>query len=53
MNLPNKLTVLRVILIPFFMAALLIDKLPFNVFIALAFLPYENMKVLYLYMILL
>lgn len=37
MNLPNKLTVLRVILIPFFMAALLIDKLPFNVFIALAF----------------
>lgn len=37
MNLPNKLTVLRVIMIPFFMAALLIEKLPFNIFIALAF----------------
>lgn len=37
MNLPNKLTVLRVIMIPFFMAALLIDKIPFNIFIALAF----------------
>ncbi|MBE6836643.1 MAG: CDP-diacylglycerol--glycerol-3-phosphate 3-phosphatidyltransferase [Ruminococcus sp.] len=37
MNLPNKLTVLRVIMIPFFMAALLVDKIPFNIFIALAF----------------
>lgn len=37
MNLPNKLTVLRVIMIPFFMAALLIDKIPFNIFVALAF----------------
>lgn len=37
MNLPNKLTVLRVILIPFFVAAILIDKLPFNIFIALVF----------------
>ena len=37
MNLPNKLTVLRVIMIPFFMAALLIEKLPFNIFIALGF----------------
>ncbi len=35
MNLPNKLTVLRVFLIPLFVAALLIGALPFNVLIAL------------------
>lgn len=36
MNLPNKLTVLRVFLIPLFLAALLIDAIPGNIFIALA-----------------
>lgn len=35
MNLPNKLTVLRVCLIPLFMAALLIDSIPYNIYIAL------------------
>ncbi|SDA09489.1 CDP-diacylglycerol--glycerol-3-phosphate 3-phosphatidyltransferase [Ruminococcus sp. YE71] len=37
MNLPNKLTVLRVVLIPFFVAALMIDKLPGNVWLAIFF----------------
>ena len=37
MNLPNKLTVLRVVLIPFFVAALMIDKLPANVWLAIFF----------------
>lgn len=36
MNLPNKLTVLRVVMIPLFLAAIMIEKLPFNVYIALA-----------------
>lgn len=35
MNLSNKLTVLRVCLIPLFMAALLIDSIPYNIYIAL------------------
>lgn len=35
MNLPNKLTLARFILIPFFIAALYIDAIPFNIFIAL------------------
>lgn len=35
MNLPNKLTVLRILLVPFFVAALLID-FPLNNFVALA-----------------
>lgn len=35
MNLPNKLTVLRVCLIPLFVVALLIDAIPFNIYIAL------------------
>lgn len=35
MNLPNKLTVLRMIMVPFFMAAALID-FPFHNFVALA-----------------
>ncbi len=35
MNLPNKLTVLRVCLIPIFLVALLIDKIPYNIYIAL------------------
>ena len=35
MNLPNKLTLLRIILVPFFVAALLIDSIPFHYIIAL------------------
>lgn len=35
MNLPNKLTVLRVILIPFFLIFLLVSKIPGNYFLAL------------------
>lgn len=35
MNLPNKLTLLRIILVPFFVAVLLIDSIPFNYLIAL------------------
>lgn len=35
MNLPNKLTLLRIILVPFFVAALLIDSIPFHYLIAL------------------
>lgn len=36
MNLPNKLSVLRVILVPFFVAFLLLDWIPFHTMIALA-----------------
>ncbi len=36
MNLPNKLTILRVALVPFFIAALLIRAIPYNDYIALA-----------------
>ncbi len=35
MNLPNKLTLLRIILVPFFVAALLIESIPFHYIIAL------------------
>ena len=35
MNLPNKLTLARIIMVPFFAAALLIDKLPHHYIIAL------------------
>lgn len=35
MNLPNKLTVLRVILIPFFVAFMLINAIPANLWLAL------------------
>lgn len=35
MNLPNKLTVLRVILVPFFVAFLLISAIPFHYLLAL------------------
>ena len=34
MNLPNKLTIFRVILIPFFVACVLIPAIPFNNIIA-------------------
>ena len=36
MNLPNKLTILRVIMIPFFLVALLVDGIPAGKWIALA-----------------
>ena len=36
MNLPNKLTVLRMILIPFFLVFLMIDDIPYGKWIALA-----------------
>lgn len=36
MNLPNKLTILRVILIPFFLVALMVDVIPAGKWIALA-----------------
>lgn len=36
MNLPNKLTVLRVVLIPFYVAALLLD-FPYHIFVAITF----------------
>lgn len=35
MNLPNKLTILRVILIPFFLVFMLVSKIPMNYFLAL------------------
>lgn len=35
MNLPNKLTILRVILIPFFVACMLVEQIPYNNYIAL------------------
>ena len=35
MNLPNKLTLLRIILVPFFVAALLITAIPHRFIIAL------------------
>lgn len=35
MNLPNKLTVLRVVLIPFFLAALLCFQIPYHMIWAL------------------
>lgn len=35
MNLPNKLTVLRIILVPLFMVALLVSSIPYNYLIAL------------------
>ncbi len=35
MNLPNKLTILRILIVPFFVAALLIDKLPYHEWIAI------------------
>ncbi|MBQ3969286.1 MAG: CDP-diacylglycerol--glycerol-3-phosphate 3-phosphatidyltransferase, partial [Clostridia bacterium] len=35
MNLPNKLTLLRIILVPFFVASILIEELPFHYLIAL------------------
>lgn len=34
MNLPNKLTILRVLLIPFFVVAMLVDGMPYNNYIA-------------------
>ena len=36
MNLPNKLTILRVILIPFFLVALMVSCIPYGKWIALA-----------------
>lgn len=36
MNTPNKLTVLRVIMVPFFMAAMLVKSLPYHYLIAFA-----------------
>lgn len=37
MNLPNKLTIMRVIMIPFFLVALMVDGLPAGKWIALGF----------------
>ena len=36
MNLPNKLTILRVILIPFFLVFMFVPKIPMNYFLAVA-----------------
>ncbi|MBQ8912605.1 MAG: CDP-diacylglycerol--glycerol-3-phosphate 3-phosphatidyltransferase, partial [Lachnospiraceae bacterium] len=36
MNLPNKLTILRVILIPFFLVALIVPDIPYGKWIAVA-----------------
>ena len=36
MNLPNKLTLLRTVLVPVFLIFVLIDSIPFNYTIALA-----------------
>lgn len=36
MNLPNKLTILRIIIVPFFVAVLLINAIPYNEWIATA-----------------
>ena len=36
MNLPNKLTILRVIMIPFFLVALMVESIPYGKWIALA-----------------
>lgn len=36
MNLPNKITMLRVIMIPFFVAAMLMDAIPYHNYIAVA-----------------
>ena len=35
LNLPNKLTLMRIILVPFFVAALLISSIPYHYIIAL------------------
>ena len=36
MNLPNKLTILRVIMIPFFLVALLVESIPYGNWIAVS-----------------
>ncbi len=37
MNLPNKLTVLRILMVPFFVLFLLVDSIPFHYLLALIF----------------
>ena len=46
MNLPNKLTILRIVLVPFFIAAILID-FPFHYFAALAVFGAASLTVMF------
>lgn len=43
MNLPNKLTLLRVFLVPVFLVFLLIDQIPYHYFLALAVFAFASL----------